>query len=87
MSTLMTEELAKRPRFLTVSQAAEELAVGVPTIRQLISTGELRALQIGGRGIWRIGVQDLEDYIEKSYRETAERIAIGDVADEVSSED
>ncbi|WP_324644839.1 helix-turn-helix domain-containing protein [Pseudarthrobacter sp. LT1] len=67
---------------MTISQAAEELAVGAPTIRQLIKTGELRALQIGGRGIWRIGSQDLEDYIEKTYRETADRIAAGEVADD-----
>ena len=74
----------KRPRFLTISQAAEELAVGAPTIRQLIKTGELRALQIGGRGIWRIGSQDLEDYIEQTYRDTAERIAAGELAAEDS---
>lgn len=72
----------KRPRFLTISQVAEELAVGVPTVRQLIRSGELRALQIGGRGIWRIAATDVEDYIERAYRVTAERIAAGDVPDE-----
>jgi hypothetical protein len=41
-------------------------------------TGELRALQIGGRGMWRIGRQDLEDYIAEAYRRTAERMDEGE---------
>ena len=45
-------------------------------------TGELRALQVGGRGMWRIGRQDLEDYIAEAYRRTAERIAAGELVDE-----
>jgi hypothetical protein len=39
-------------------------------------TGELRAIQSGGRGTWRIGRQDLADYIAKAYRHTAERIGL-----------
>lgn len=77
----MAEDV-KRPRFLTIAQVAEELTVGVPTVRQLIKTGELRALQIGGRGIWRIAIKDLEDYIDQAYRVTAERIAAGEVPEE-----
>lgn len=61
---------------------AEELAVGAPTVRQLLKTGELRGLQIGGRSMWRIAVKDLEDYIDQAYRATAERIAAGEVSDE-----
>lgn len=41
----------------------------------------------GARGLWRIGIQDLEDYIADAYRRTAERIAAGDLADEVSDGD
>ncbi|WP_350004361.1 helix-turn-helix domain-containing protein [Pseudarthrobacter sp. WHRI 8279] len=75
----------KRPRFLTIEQVAEELAVGAPTVRQLLKTGELRGLQIGGRGLWRVAAKDLEDYIDQAYRVTAERIAAGEVADEESA--
>ncbi|MEQ7736111.1 helix-turn-helix domain-containing protein [Escherichia coli] len=74
----MTEE-PKKPRFLTIEQAADELNVTVSLIRNLIRTGELRALQVGARGIWRIGVQDVEDYIAEAYRRTAERIAAGEL--------
>lgn len=45
------EAAPKRPRFLTVEQVAEELNVGVPTVRMLLKSGELRGIQIGGRGL------------------------------------
>lgn len=54
-------------RFLTIEQVAEELNVGTPSIRAMIKTGELRGIQVGGRGVWRIGRQDLEDYIDNAY--------------------
>jgi hypothetical protein len=56
-------------------------------IRALISSGDLRALQVGGRGVWRIGRQDIEDYIAEAYRRTAERIADGELKDEGESGD
>ena len=82
----MTAENGKR-RFLTIEQAADELNVKESLIRGLIKSGELRALQVGGRGLWRIGIQDLEDYIADAYRHTSERIAAGELADDVSDGD
>jgi len=79
--TVADDAVPKRPRFLTVDQVAEELAVGLPTVRQLLKSGELRGLQIGGRGMWRVAAKDLEDYIEQAYRFTADRIAAGEVSD------
>jgi hypothetical protein len=32
--------------------------------------------------MWRIGVNDLEDYITEAYRRTAERIAAGEILDD-----
>jgi excisionase family DNA binding protein len=66
------------PRFLTVEQVAEELNVGVPQIRALLKTGELRGIQVGGKNLWRIGRADVEDYIEAAYERTAQRIAEGE---------
>lgn len=77
----MTAEPNKH-RFLTIEQVAEELNVGAPQIRALLKTGELRAIQVGGRGMWRIGVNDLEDYIAEAYRRTADRIAAGEIRDD-----
>lgn len=68
------------PRFLTIEQVSEELNVGAPAIRSLLKTGELRGIQIGGRGIWRISREDLEAYVQGAYEKTAERVASGDQA-------
>lgn len=76
----MAEE--QKRRFLTMEQVAEELNVGLPLVRGLLKSGELRGMQVGGRGVWRVGAQDLEDYIEQAYRVTSERIAKGEVSDE-----
>lgn len=76
----MTDE-PKKPRFLTIEQAADELNVKASLIRNLIKTGELRGIQVGSRGVWRIGANDIEDYIAEAYRRTAERIAAGDLED------
>ncbi|MDQ0679101.1 prophage regulatory protein [Arthrobacter pascens] len=76
----MTDEV--RRRFLTVEQVAEELNVGLPLVRSLLKTGELRGIQVGGRGLWRIATTDLEDYISQAYRSTAEKIAAGEIPDE-----
>jgi prophage regulatory protein len=66
---------------MTPIQVADELNVKPNQIHAMIKAGELRALQVGGRGMWRIGRQDLEDYIAEAYRRTAERIAAGELDD------
>jgi prophage regulatory protein len=80
--TSQTASEEQKRRFLTVEQVAEELNVGLPLVRGLLKTGELRGFQVGGRGMWRVGSQDLEDYLSRAYKATAERIAAGDIADE-----
>ena len=42
------------PRFLTLSDVAEELQVSLSQVRALVRSGELPAIQIGGRNQWRI---------------------------------
>lgn len=69
-------------RFLTLEQVAEELNIGLPTVRALLSTGQLRGMQVGGRGLWRVGLADLEQYLIDAYAEAAERIARGKLSDE-----
>lgn len=73
------KEAPKRPRFLTVEQVAEDLNVGLPTVRMLLKSGELRGIQIGGRGLWRVAATDLECYIADAYRVTAEKITAGEI--------
>lgn len=76
----MTDNEPKH-RFLTVDQVAEELNVGTPLVRAMLKTGEMRGIQVGGRGLWRIGIADLQAYIETAYAKTAANIASGDVED------
>lgn len=75
----------RSPRFLTLEQVGEELNVRPSVIRALIKAGELRGIQIGGRGLWRVGRQDVEDYIADAYRLTAERVVAGDMRDDQPS--
>jgi excisionase family DNA binding protein len=56
----VTEEPAKR-RFLTIEQAAEELNSKASLIRNLIKTGELRAIQIGTAPSAHVGVRSSAD--------------------------
>ena len=57
-------------RFLTRKQVAEELNISMAQCYALLRRGELRAAKIGGRGDYRIGRDDLEAYIERTYAET-----------------
>lgn len=76
-----------QPRFLTMTQVADELNVKQNVVQGLIRTGELRAFQVGGRGLWRIGRRDFEEeYIERAYQRTAERLPEGGIADEGDAE-
>lgn len=66
-------------RFLTLAQVAEELNTRQSTIRALIGSGELPAIQIGGRGQWRIERSRLEDYITAAYARAQSDIAHDDI--------
>ncbi|WP_193312991.1 helix-turn-helix domain-containing protein [Georgenia subflava] len=61
-------------RFLTLADVAEELAVSVAQARVLVRTGELRAIQVGGRNQWRVESSALEEYIQEQYARTRARI-------------
>jgi excisionase family DNA binding protein len=69
------------PRMLTLDQVEEVLNLGKPLVYALVRSGELRAAQFGGRGVWRVREDDLRAYIDAAYEKTAERIAAGQVPD------
>lgn len=62
--------------FLTIADVAECLNVSAGQIRTLIRNGELPAIQVGGRGQWRISADDLDSYIARCYAQTRERIHV-----------
>jgi excisionase family DNA binding protein len=76
-----TADKTSARRFLTIEQVADELNVGEPLVRATLKTGELRGIQVGPRGAWRVGVNDVEDFIAEAYRKTAERVAAGELND------
>jgi hypothetical protein len=38
------------PKMLTLVQVQEILNIGMPALRAMVTSGELRAVQLGGRG-------------------------------------
>ncbi|WP_242471230.1 MULTISPECIES: helix-turn-helix domain-containing protein [unclassified Blastococcus] len=57
------------PRFLTLDDVAEILNVSWSQAYALVRRKELIAIQIGGRGQWRIEVDELERFIQQKYAE------------------
>ena len=60
------------PGFLTLEDVARYLNVSVPQVYALVRSRELPAIKIGGRGVWRVGRQQLQEYIDRLHRETQE---------------
>src|SRR3954453_22174425 len=57
------------PRFLTLDDVAEILNVSWSQAYALVRRKELIAIQIGGRGQWRVEVDELERFIEQKSAE------------------
>jgi excisionase family DNA binding protein len=62
-------------RFLTLSEVAVVLAVSRWQVYALVRTGALRAVKIGGRGVWRVEGCALEHYISSASAATTDLIA------------
>ena len=62
------------PRFLTLADVAEQLQINAPAAYALVRSGELKAIQVGGRGQWRVEEKMLEQYIEERYAEASKMI-------------
>lgn len=59
----------REPRFFTLADVAEILATSVSQVRALIKRRQLRAIQIGDRGQWRVENVELEAYIQRMYEQ------------------
>ncbi|MGH3458782.1 helix-turn-helix domain-containing protein [Aeromicrobium sp.] len=73
---------ADAPRFLTLVDVAEILNVTSRQVYALVRSGDLRGIQIGGRGQWRVEAVELEDYIQRQYARTDEALSNEPAADE-----
>jgi excisionase family DNA binding protein len=70
MSSIGAKLPRMRPQLLTMEEAADVLNVSASQMYALLRRGEIRALQLGGRGQWRIDPPDLDAYIESSKQRT-----------------
>ena len=60
------------PRYLRLEDVASYLSVSVPQVYALVRSGELPAVKIGGRGVWRVDKGKLDAYLESLEVQTAE---------------
>ena len=56
---------------MTLEDVATYLNVSVPQVYALVRSGELPAVKIGGRGVWRVDRRRLDDFIERLHEDTA----------------
>ena len=63
------------PRFLTLADVCEVLQISSAQAYALVRSGELKAIQVGGRGQWRVEDVKLEEYIQESYAKTEQMVA------------
>jgi excisionase family DNA binding protein len=71
-NTSVQPDLEIEPRFYTLDQTARYLNVSRPQVYSLVRSGELPAIKLGGRGVWRVDRHQLEGYIERLLDETRE---------------
>ena len=60
------------PRYLKLQDVATYLSVSVPQVYALVRSGNLPAIKIGGRGVWRVDKDRLDDYLNELQEQTAE---------------
>jgi excisionase family DNA binding protein len=70
---------------MTLPDVAAELAVSQSQMYALVKSGDLPAIQVGGRGQWRVERVKLEEYIARMY-EQAEKQRGKLVPDDVAGE-
>lgn len=74
------------PRFLTLADVAEILNVTVRQVYALVRSGDLRGIQIGGRGQWRVENDQLEDYIARQYARADAHELIDEPSEDITSD-
>ena len=68
---------AMKDKFLTIAEVAENLQLSAQGVRALIQSGDLPALQVGARHLWRVPESAFDAYIERQLEATREMVAAG----------
>lgn len=69
------------PQFLTLADVADILAISASQARAMVRSGELPAIQVGGRGQWRVEKVRFEQWVEQRHQETAQAVRAGAALD------
>ncbi|WP_103061887.1 helix-turn-helix domain-containing protein [Actinomyces qiguomingii] len=64
-------------KFLTIAEVAEHLQLSAQGVRSLIQSGELPAIQVGARHLWRVPESAFDEYVERQLAATREMVASG----------
>lgn len=57
-------------KFMTLDDVQWILAISRSQAYALVRSGQLRAIRVGGRGQWRIELDELDAYIARAYEAT-----------------
>ncbi len=63
------------PRFYDLGAVADILNISLKQAYALVRRGDLPAIKIGGRGVWRVEAAELEEYIRTAYQSTKQYIS------------
>ncbi|WP_407317029.1 helix-turn-helix domain-containing protein [Isoptericola halotolerans] len=66
-------------RFLSLAEVQEILSISAAQAYSLVRSGELPAIQVGPKKVWRVETVKLEEYIARQYDRTRARIDAGDL--------
>lgn len=66
-----TASSSVEPRLLKLEDVAVVLNVRLAQVYALVRSGDLPAVKLGGRGVWRVDRQKLEDFLDQAHTETA----------------
>lgn len=66
-------------RFLSLAEVQEILSISAAQAYSLVRSGELPAIQVGPKKVWRVEAVKLEEYIAQQYDRTRARIDAGDL--------
>lgn len=64
-------------KFLTIAEVAENLQLSAQAVRTLILSGDLPAIQVGARHLWRVPESAFDGYVERQLEATRAMVAAG----------
>ncbi|MGO1977700.1 helix-turn-helix domain-containing protein [Brachybacterium tyrofermentans] len=58
------------PKFVPLQHIMDELSISRSQAYALVRSGQIRAIRVGGRGQWRVSLEEFDAYIARSYEDT-----------------